>query len=153
MPSANSSELATFITSGVARMSALIDDMLSFATTGAQPLPGPVNLEAAVSLATQDLQPEMLRTAASVVVGCLPTVMGVEIQFVRIFQNLIANAIKYRVTSGSRSRSPLSARPRSALSQSGTTVWASVSSIRQESSCPSSGLGTPTRPGAVSASL
>ena len=96
MPSGNSSQLATFITSGVARMSALIDDMLSFATTGTQPLPGPVNLEAAVGLATQDLQLEMLRTAAKVVVGCLPTVMGVEIQFVRIFQNLIANAIKYR---------------------------------------------------------
>ena len=95
-PSGSSSELVTFITSGVARMSALIDDMLSFATTGAQQLPGPVNLEAAVGLATQDLRPEMLRTAASVVVGCLPTVMGVEIQFVRIFQNLIANAIKYR---------------------------------------------------------
>jgi signal transduction histidine kinase len=95
-PSGNSSELATFITLGVARMSASIDDMLSFATTGAQQLPGPVNLEAAVALATQDLQPEMLRTAASVVVGRLPTVMGVEIQFVRIFQNLIANAIKYR---------------------------------------------------------
>ena len=95
-PSGNSSELAALITSGVARMSALIDDMLSFATTGAQPLAGPVNLEAAVRLATQDLQPELLRTAASVVVGCLPTVVGVEIQFVRIFQNLIANAIKYR---------------------------------------------------------
>lgn len=95
-PSGSSSELVTFITSGVARMSALIDDMLSFATTGAQQLPGPVNLEAAVGLATQDLRPEMLRTAASVVVGCLPTVMGVEIHFVRIFQNLIANAIKYR---------------------------------------------------------
>ena len=95
-PSGSSSELATFIISGVARMSALIDDMLSFVTTDAQPLPGPVNLGAAVGLATQDLQPEMLRTAARVVVGCLPTVMGVEIQFVRIFRNLIANAIKYR---------------------------------------------------------
>lgn len=93
--SGNSSQIATFITSGVARMSALIDDMLSFATTGVQHMDVLVDLEAAVAQATQDLQPEIARTAASLVVGRLPTVPGIEIQFVRIFQNLIGNAIKY----------------------------------------------------------
>jgi PAS domain S-box-containing protein len=94
--SGNSRELATFITSGVARMSALIDDMLSFAMADVQQLPVPVDLDAAVALATQDLKVEIARTGASVIVGRLPTVMGVETQYGRIFQNLIANAIKYK---------------------------------------------------------
>ena len=93
---ASSRAVTELITSGVARMSALIDNMLSYATTGVQQSIAPVNLEDAVAQATQHLTPEIARTGARVVVGRLPTVVGDEAQFVRIFQNLIHNAIKYR---------------------------------------------------------
>ena len=96
--SSGSREMATFVASGVTRMSALIDDMLSFATSHVQPQIVIVDLEAAVSQAAQNLAPEMANSAASLVVGALPAVPGSDIQFGRIFQNLIGNAIKYRRT-------------------------------------------------------
>jgi PAS domain S-box-containing protein len=89
-------QLTALITSGAARMSALIDDMLSFAMTGVQQQEVPVDLEAAVAHAAQHLAPEIAASATNLVVGRLPTVTGNEIHFVRIFQNLIGNAIKYR---------------------------------------------------------
>jgi PAS domain S-box-containing protein len=86
---------AEFITSGVARMSALIGDMLAFAASGVQPTGSPVNLKAAVTQAAQDLEPEIARTGAKLSVGTLPTVLGNQAEFVRIFENLIGNALKY----------------------------------------------------------
>lgn len=89
-----SRQAAAFIVAGVARMTALIDDMLP-AAPGQRP-GGRADLAAAVTQAAQNLAPELLRTGADLEVGRLPEVPGTEIQFVRIFQNLISNALKYR---------------------------------------------------------
>jgi len=55
----------------------------------------PVPLEGVVSKATTSLRFSIDETDATVSVGTLPTVKGVEHQLVRLFQNLISNAIRY----------------------------------------------------------
>lgn len=93
---ANSKQMATFITTGVSRMSTLISDLLSFTTTGLHQPSQPVDLRNAVTQATQNLELEIKASGATVIVEGLPTVPSNEIQLVRVFQNLISNAIKYR---------------------------------------------------------
>ncbi len=93
---ANSKEMATFITTGVSRMSTLISDLLSFTTTGLHQHGQSVDLGNAVAQATQNLELEIKASGATVIVDGLPTIRSNEIQLVRVFQNLISNAIKYR---------------------------------------------------------
>ena len=93
---ANTRQMAQFIVDGTARMSALIDDLLSFASTGVQEPPRPVDLQGAVTQATQNLALEIKSSGARVTIDRLPVVRGNEIHLVRLFQNLIGNAVKYR---------------------------------------------------------
>jgi PAS domain S-box-containing protein len=92
----NAAHMAKFIVDGTARMSTLIDDLLSFAATGMQEPPRPVDLEHAVAQATQNLDLDIKMNGARVTLDRLPIVRGNEIQLVRLFQNLIGNAVKYR---------------------------------------------------------
>jgi PAS domain S-box-containing protein len=89
-------EIAQSIVEGAARMSALVDDLLSFAATGIDEPPRCVDLGQAVAQATQNLALEIEASGATVTVGRLPIVLGNEIHLVRLFQNLIGNAVKYR---------------------------------------------------------
>jgi len=89
-------QMAKFIVDGTARMSTLIDDLLSFASTGRREPPGPVDLHNAVEQAMQNLAPEIKGSGARITIDRLPTARGNEIQLVRLFQNLIGNAVKYR---------------------------------------------------------
>jgi len=93
---ANASQTAKFIVDGAARMSALVDDLLSFATTGMHEPTRCVDLQKAVAQATQNLALDIKATAAVVTVDRLPVVQSNEIQLVRLFQNLMSNALKYR---------------------------------------------------------
>lgn len=93
---ANAAQMAKFIVAGTARMSTLIDALLSFATTGMQEAPRCVDLNSAVAQAKQNLDLEIKMSGAKVTVDWLPVVRGNEIQLVRLFQNLIGNAVKYR---------------------------------------------------------
>jgi PAS domain S-box-containing protein len=93
---ANTSQMAKFIVDGAARMSTLIDDLLSFASTGVQEPPQPVDLQRAVAQATQNLALAIKASGAIVTVDRLPVIRGNEIHWVRLFQNLISNAVKYR---------------------------------------------------------
>ena len=93
---ASSKQVATFITTGVSRMSTLVTDLLSFTTTGLHQPSQPVDLRNAVAQAMQNLELEIKASGATVIVEELPIVPGNEIQLVRVFQNLISNAIKYR---------------------------------------------------------
>ena len=93
---ANAAEMAKFIVAGTARMSKLIDDLLSFAATGVQEQPRCVALGLAVRQAEQNLDLELKMSGARVTLDRLPVVRGNEIQLVRLFQNLIGNAVKYR---------------------------------------------------------
>jgi PAS domain S-box-containing protein len=89
-------QLAEFVVAGAARMSTLIDDLLSFARTGVHEAPQDVDLERAVAQAQQNLALSIASSGAMVTVDRLPVIPGNEIQLVRLFQNLISNAVKYR---------------------------------------------------------
>jgi PAS domain S-box-containing protein len=88
--------IADFIIDGAARMSTLVDDLLSFATTGMQEPSRPLQLAGAVAQATQNLALAIGASGAVVTVDWLPVVESNEIHLVRLFQNLISNAVKYR---------------------------------------------------------
>jgi PAS domain S-box-containing protein len=93
---ADARQMAKFIVDGTARMSTLIDALLSFAATGMHEPPRRVDLTGAVAKAMQNLDLEIKTSRAKVKVDALPVVRGDEIQLVRLFQNLIGNAVKYR---------------------------------------------------------
>lgn len=80
-----------------ARMSQLIEDLLAFAGVG--PKAGsarPVDLEAVLSHALGDLEPELASSGATVERSSLPEVVGHEGLLGQLFQNLLANALKFR---------------------------------------------------------
>jgi PAS domain S-box-containing protein len=93
---AKAKQTAKFIVNGAARMSTLVDDLLSFASTGMHEPPRCVDLQQAVAQATLNLAPAIEASGAIVTVGRLPIVRSNEIHLVRLFQNLISNALKYR---------------------------------------------------------
>jgi len=95
-PDTKSTQTAKFIIDGATRMSALVDDLLSFASTGVHEPPRWVDLQHAVAEATLNLQPVIEASGAIVTVEKLPIVRSNEIHLVRLFQNLISNAVKYR---------------------------------------------------------
>ena len=78
------------------RMRTLINDLLSFSrvTTKGQPF-SPVDLNTIVSEVVDDLGDAIERTAAQVDVGDLPSIQADPLQMRQLFQNLIANALKF----------------------------------------------------------
>jgi PAS domain S-box-containing protein len=89
-------QMAKIIVDSAARMSTLVDDLLSFASTGMHEPPRRVDLQHAVAQATLNLAPAIEASGAVVTVDRLPIVRSNEIDLVRLFQNLISNAVKYR---------------------------------------------------------
>ncbi len=89
-------EMAKFIVDGAARMSTLVEELLTFARTGKHEAPGRVDLQHAVAQALQNLAVDIQATGAKVTVDRLPVLESNEIELVRLFQNLIGNAVKYR---------------------------------------------------------
>jgi len=77
-------------------MSTLLDDLLSSATYGFNNSPERVELEQAAQQALQNLREALTSSGAAITVGPLPAVRSNECDMIRIFQNLISNAIKYR---------------------------------------------------------
>jgi light-regulated signal transduction histidine kinase (bacteriophytochrome) len=84
------------ITGGVARMDEMIADLLAYARAGNsnQPLE-PVDADAVVREAVAGLQRAVDDAGAEVDVTPLPTVLGNAPALRQLFQNLIANAIKF----------------------------------------------------------
>ncbi len=91
-----SKEIAGFIVSGVKRMSVLLDDLLSFTKLSISGPRNLVDLHEVVQRAVHNLAGVINESAAIIKVGPLPAVEGSETHLVQLFQNLIANAIKYR---------------------------------------------------------
>lgn len=79
------------------RMHTLINDLLGYSrvTTKAQPFL-PTNLKTIASGVIDDLETRIEETDAKVVLGDLPTIDADELQMRQLFQNLIANALKFR---------------------------------------------------------
>ena len=84
---------------GAKRMQALINDLLAFSRVGTRGKSlEPTPCEAVVSEAADNLRAAIDDSGASISHGPLPVVRADRVQLVQVFQNLIANAIRYRRT-------------------------------------------------------
>ena len=86
-----------FAVEGANRMKKLVEDLLIFSRVGTREKePGPVDTTKAVKAAIANLGPAIEEAHARVEVDTLPPVMGDETQLMQLFQNLIANGVKFR---------------------------------------------------------
>lgn len=91
-------EFIDYVTSGVDRMSLLIQSLQSFTALGGsrdQQVPE-VSLTEVVGNALRNLEAAIRESEAEVIAGELPRVHANPGQMLQLFQNLVSNAIKYR---------------------------------------------------------
>jgi signal transduction histidine kinase/DNA-binding NarL/FixJ family response regulator len=86
------------IEGGVDQMHALVSDLLSYTMLSRQePTPSEhVSLDEPLDVALESLRRSITESGAEVTRAPLPSVMANKVQIIQLFQNLIANAIKYR---------------------------------------------------------
>jgi light-regulated signal transduction histidine kinase (bacteriophytochrome) len=90
-------EFLGFITDGVARMQALIQDLREYGRVGGEDLPpGPVELEEVWARVREDQAQALERLDARVSHDPLPRVLGRPSELERLLQNLLSNALKFR---------------------------------------------------------
>jgi PAS domain S-box-containing protein len=90
-------EFIAYAVDGTKRMQSLLHDLLEYSRVGTRGKPfSLVNCEHIVEQAIANLKIAIEECGASVSYDVLPTIMGDEGQLVRLFQNLIGNAIKFR---------------------------------------------------------
>ncbi len=107
---AEADQFMDYIREGVSRMQQLITDLLSYSRLGTRGKPfGRVKVETVLEHATTNLQPLIDQNGAVVAHQALPEVQGDEMQLVQLFQNLIANAVKFH--GDRRPEVSVSARP------------------------------------------
>ncbi|MEZ4860592.1 MAG: ATP-binding protein [Caldilineaceae bacterium] len=89
-------EFIAFAVEGATRMQQLIRDLLAYSRVGAvsHPLP-PVNSHFILKKVLENLQVRIQETSAAITHDPLPTVAADATQLSQLFQNLIANAIKF----------------------------------------------------------
>lgn len=86
-----------FAVSGVVRMKQLINDLLEFSRVGTRGKPFvPTDTAAVMHTVTQNLHQAIQDSGATIICGQLPTVHADPSQMTQVFQNLVANAIKFR---------------------------------------------------------
>ncbi len=94
---ADADDFIDFAVDGVTRMQRLIKDLLVYSRLGTRGETfQPADCETICDRVVGDLKPVIKESGGVVVRGDLPTVMGDGPQIGQLFQNLIANAIKYR---------------------------------------------------------
>jgi signal transduction histidine kinase len=82
---------------GAVRMQALIQDLLKFSRVGRQEIePRTTDCRVVVEQALMNLQAAVLESKAKIKLDSLPVLMADPAQLTQVFQNLIANAIKFR---------------------------------------------------------
>lgn len=82
---------------GATRMQALIDDLLSYSRVGRlEDAKQPISAEQALQSALKNLAVVIEETGAQITHDALPLVQAISTQLTLLFQNLIANAIKFR---------------------------------------------------------
>jgi PAS domain S-box-containing protein len=96
---ASADEFLDFAMGGATRMQELLDDLLAYTRTGTQDRPlQPVDCGAVLGQALANLRLAIDEAGAVVTHDPLPTVPGDRPQLVQLFQNLVANAVKFRGT-------------------------------------------------------
>jgi light-regulated signal transduction histidine kinase (bacteriophytochrome) len=94
---ADADQCLTFLVSAAARMSALVTNLLDYARlTTEQDRPASVALDEDLEAALTHLDQAIADSGASVTHDAMPTLQVDRGQTVRLFQNLVGNAIKYR---------------------------------------------------------
>ena len=81
---------------GARLMYRLIDDLYTYSKVGRQENVGHTDCTMVFSAARANLRATLEESGATVTSGFLPTVIGVETELVRLIQNLVGNAIKFR---------------------------------------------------------
>ena len=89
-------EIAELVVDGVRRMSTLLEHLLASASYGFKDSPERVELKQAAQQAMQNLRQDLAANGATVTIEPLPSVRGNEADLIRVFQNLMSNAVKYR---------------------------------------------------------
>ena len=90
-------EFIGFAVEGATRMRCLVDDLLAYSRVSSTPRTMiEVDANAAVERALRNLKVTIDEAGAAVEVTPLPTVTADELQLTLLFQNLIANAVKFR---------------------------------------------------------
>ena len=93
---ADADEYIEFAVGGANRMQALINDLLSYSRVGREEVAGkPVDTQIALDQALANLSTAIEERSALVSSGELPTVWANQGMVVRLFQNLIGNALKF----------------------------------------------------------
>jgi len=94
---AEAREYIDFALGGAKRMQVLINELLSFARLGARRKPfARIDCQKIYQAATANLQVAINESGAVLTTDLLPTVLGDQLQLIQLFQNLLANAIKFR---------------------------------------------------------
>jgi two-component system sensor histidine kinase/response regulator len=89
-------QLFEVVIDGARRMTTLIQDVLAYSGIATEtPTLSPTNLDEALQLAVKNLSEVIAKSSACVTAGELPMIYGDYQQLSRVFQNLIANSIKY----------------------------------------------------------
>ncbi len=88
----------SYVLDNVSRMRSLITDLLGYARVGNAevPLDHQVDLERVMVEVIENLRDRIAEAGATITIAPLPTVVGSKVQFIQVFQNLFANAIKFR---------------------------------------------------------
>jgi signal transduction histidine kinase len=93
----NAKEYVFFITDGVKRMQQLLDNLLAYSLLGKnQKEVETVDLNKKIATVMQNLTVRIQETNASIQYSNLPTIKASETEMVQLFQNIIANALKFR---------------------------------------------------------
>jgi PAS domain S-box-containing protein len=94
---ADADEFIGYAVDGAKRMQTLLHDLLEYSRVGTRGRPfGLVSCSDVVEQAMVNLKVAIEESRASVICDPLPTVMADDGQLVRLFQNLIGNAVKFR---------------------------------------------------------
>jgi light-regulated signal transduction histidine kinase (bacteriophytochrome) len=94
---AKGEEYIAFAVDGAKRMQMLINDLLAYSRVGTQGNEfGLTDCTGILGLAIKNLQKAIQENGATITCDPLPTVLADKTQLLQLFQNLLANAIKFR---------------------------------------------------------